>query len=125
MGHLFQWRFKAILVCAGRSGPGNLYLINGLYDAYRSRVPVLAIATHIPSREIGGGYFQETHPEHLFRECRHFCYMLSHPARMPRRMAEAAGLPGLTAEQPERGRPLLIQAVNHHGPALLNVPVNR
>lgn len=100
-------------MCAGSSGPGNLYLINGLYDAYRNRVPVLAIATHIPSRESGGGYFQETHPEHLFRECRHFCYMVSHQARMPRRMAEAAGLLGLTAEQPERGRPLL------------NVPVNR
>ena len=53
-------------VCAGSCGPGNLHLINGLYDAHRSRVPVLAIAAHIPSREIGSGYFQETHPEHLF-----------------------------------------------------------
>lgn len=73
-----------LAVCAGSCGPGNLHLINGLYDAHRSRVPVLAIAAHIPSREIGSGYFQETHPEHLFRECSHFCEMVSHPAQMPR-----------------------------------------
>ena len=73
-----------LTVCAGSCGPGNLHLINGLYDAHRSRMPVLAIAAHIPSREIGSGYFQETHPEHLFRECSHFCEMVSHPAQMPR-----------------------------------------
>lgn len=73
-----------LTVCAGSCGPGNLHLINGLYDAHRSRVPVLAIAAQIPSREIGSGYFQETHPEHLFRECSHFCEMVSHPAQMPR-----------------------------------------
>jgi pyruvate dehydrogenase (quinone) len=73
-----------LAVCAGSCGPGNLHLINGLYDAHRSRVPVLAIAAHIPSREIGGGYFQETHPAHLFLECSHFCEMVSHPAQMPR-----------------------------------------
>jgi pyruvate dehydrogenase (quinone) len=58
---------RGLAVCAGSCGPGNLHLINGLYDAHRSRVPVLAIAAHIPSREIGSGYFQETHPEQLFR----------------------------------------------------------
>jgi pyruvate dehydrogenase (quinone) len=58
-----------LAVCAGSCGPGNLHLINGLFDAHRSRVPVLAIAAHIPSGEIGGGYFQETHPQELFREC--------------------------------------------------------
>jgi pyruvate dehydrogenase (quinone) len=73
-----------LAVCAGSCGPGNLHLINGLYDAHRSRVPVLAIAAHIPSREIGSGYFQETHPEHLFRECSHYCEMVSHPVQMPR-----------------------------------------
>ncbi|MEO5956287.1 MAG: ubiquinone-dependent pyruvate dehydrogenase [Nitrospiraceae bacterium] len=73
-----------LAVCAGSCGPGNLHLINGLYDAHRSRVPVLAIAAHIPSREIGSGYFQETHPEHLFRECSHFCEMVSHPEQIPR-----------------------------------------
>src|SRR3954449_9587551 len=52
-----------LAVCAGSCGPGNLHLINGLYDCHRSRVPVLAIATHIPSAEIGSGYFQETHPQ--------------------------------------------------------------
>lgn len=73
-----------LAVCAGSCGPGNLHLINGLYDAHRSRVPVLAIAAHIPSQEIGSGYFQETHPELLFRECSHYCELVSHPAQMPR-----------------------------------------
>ena len=73
-----------LAVCAGSCGPGNLHLINGLYDAHRSRVPVLAIAAHIPSREIGSGYFQETHPEHLFWECSHYCEMVSNPEQMPR-----------------------------------------
>src|ERR1700751_401905 len=58
-----------LAVCAGSCGPGNLHLINGLFDCQRSRVPVLAIAAHIPSAEIGSGYFQESHPETLFREC--------------------------------------------------------
>jgi pyruvate dehydrogenase (quinone) len=73
-----------LAVCAGSCGPGNLHLINGLYDAHRSRVPVLAIAAHIPSHEIGSGYFQETHPEQLFRECSHYCEMVSQPEQMPR-----------------------------------------
>jgi pyruvate dehydrogenase (quinone) len=73
-----------LTVCAGSCGPGNLHLINGLYDAHRSRVPVLALAAHIPSREIGSGYFQETHPEQLFRECSHYCELVSHPEQMPR-----------------------------------------
>src|ERR1700694_6284512 len=61
-----------------------MHLINGLYDCQRSRVPVLAIAAHIPSREIGSGYFQETHPEHLFRDCTHYCELVSQPEQMPR-----------------------------------------
>jgi pyruvate dehydrogenase (quinone) len=73
-----------LAVCAGSCGPGNLHLINGLYDCQRSRVPVLAIAAHIPSREIGSNYFQETHPEHLFKECSVFCELVSNPAQMPR-----------------------------------------
>ena len=73
-----------LAVCAGSCGPGNMHLINGLYDAHRSRVPVLAIAAHIPSREIGSGYFQETHPDLLFRECSHYCESVSHPEQMPR-----------------------------------------
>src|SRR5271163_3965852 len=70
--------------CAGSCGPGNLHLINGLYDCHRSRVPVLAIAAQIPSQEIGSGYFQETHPEHLFAQCSHYCELVSHPEQMPR-----------------------------------------
>jgi pyruvate dehydrogenase (quinone) len=73
-----------LAVCAGSCGPGNLHLINGLYDCNRSRVPVLAIAAHIPSQEIGSSYFQETHPELLFKECSHFCELVSHPSQMPR-----------------------------------------
>src|ERR1022692_839467 len=73
-----------LAVCAGSCGPGNLHLINGLYDAHRSRVPVLAIAAQIPSQGIGSGYFQETHPEHLFKECSHYCEMVSQPEQMPR-----------------------------------------
>jgi pyruvate dehydrogenase (quinone) len=74
----------AIAVCAGSCGPGNLHLINGLFDCHRSRVPVLAIAAHIPSAEIGSGYFQETHPENLFKECSHYCELVSSPQQMPR-----------------------------------------
>jgi pyruvate dehydrogenase (quinone) len=73
-----------LAVCAGSCGPGNLHLINGLFDCHRSRVPVLAIAAHIPSAEIGAGYFQETHPETLFKECSHFCELVSGANQMPR-----------------------------------------
>lgn len=78
-----------LAVCAGSCGPGNLHLINGLYDAHRTRVPVLAIAAHIPSQEIGSGYFQETHPEILFKECSHFCELVSSPDQMPRMLDSA------------------------------------
>jgi pyruvate dehydrogenase (quinone) len=73
-----------LTVCAGSCGPGNLHLINGLYDCHRSRVPVLAIAAQIPSNELGSGYFQETHPEHLFAQCSHYCELVSQPEQMPR-----------------------------------------
>jgi pyruvate dehydrogenase (quinone) len=73
-----------LAVCAGSCGPGNLHLINGLFDAHRSAAPVLAIAAHIPSSEIGTGYFQETHPDQLFRECSHYCELISHPGQAPR-----------------------------------------
>ncbi|MEE7451214.1 ubiquinone-dependent pyruvate dehydrogenase [Methylobacterium radiotolerans] len=72
-----------LAVCAGSCGPGNLHLINGLFDAHRSRVPVLAIAAQIPSAEIGRGYFQETHPQNLFQECSHYCELISSPAQLP------------------------------------------
>ena len=68
-----------LAVCAGSCGPGNLHLINGLFDCHRSRVPVLAIAAHIPSAEIGSLYFQETHPQTLFQECSHYCELVSQP----------------------------------------------
>ena len=72
-----------LAVCAGSCGPGNLHLINGLFDCHRSRVPVLAIASHIPTSEIGLSYFQETHPTDLFRECSHFCEMLTSAQQLP------------------------------------------
>jgi len=73
-----------LVVCAGSCGPGNLHLINGLFDCHRSRVPVLGIAAQIPSSEIGSGYFQETHPQELFRECSHYCELVSGANQMPR-----------------------------------------
>src|SRR5215470_6568376 len=78
-----------LAVCAGSCGPGNLHLINGLFDAHRSRVPVLAIAAQIPSAEIGGGYFQETHPQNLFRECSHYCELVSDASQLPYVMENA------------------------------------
>jgi pyruvate dehydrogenase (quinone) len=73
-----------LAVCAASCGPGNLHLINGLFDANRTRVPVLAIAAHIPREEIGGGYFQETHPQELFRECSVYAELVSVPEQLPR-----------------------------------------
>jgi len=73
-----------LAVCAGSCGPGNTHLVNGLYDCYRNRVPVLAIAAHIPIMEIGSAYFQETHPELLFSECSKYCELVSHPEQIPR-----------------------------------------
>ncbi|SUH10032.1 pyruvate dehydrogenase [Salmonella enterica subsp. enterica] len=70
-------------------GPGNLHLINGLFDCHRNHVPVLAIAAHIPSSEIGSGYFQETHPQELFRECSHYCELVSSPEQIPQVLAIA------------------------------------
>ncbi|MEU3600364.1 pyruvate dehydrogenase [Streptomyces sp. NPDC006798] len=78
-----------LAACAGSCGPGNLHLINGLYDAHRSMAPVLALASHIPSGEIGLGYFQETHPDQLFRECSHYSELISNPKQMPRLLQTA------------------------------------
>ncbi|WP_017238270.1 pyruvate dehydrogenase [Streptomyces sp. SS] len=101
-----------LAACAGSCGPGNLHLINGLYDAHRSMAPVLALASHIPSSEIGLGYFQETHPDQLFRECSHYSELISNPEQMPRLLHTAiqhavgrggvsvVSLPGDIASQP-------------------------
>src|SRR5216683_533817 len=106
-----------LAVCAGSCGPSNLHLINGLFDCHRSRVPVLAIAAHIPSAEIGAGYFQETHPQELFRECSHYCELVSSANQMPRvleiAIREAVGkrgvsvivIPGDVALQPAADAP--------------------
>src|SRR5258705_3289149 len=106
-----------LAVCAGSCGPGNLHLINGLFDCQRSRVPVLAIAAHIPSAEIGSGYFQETHPQSLFQECSHYCEFVSTAKQMPRvlevAIREAVGkrgvsvivIPGDVALQPASAAP--------------------
>ncbi|RIK10305.1 MAG: ubiquinone-dependent pyruvate dehydrogenase [Acidobacteria bacterium] len=72
-----------VAVCVGSCGPGNLHLINGLYDANRSRVPVLAIAAHIPTEEIGSAYFQETHPVEVFRDCSVYAEQLTSPSQLP------------------------------------------
>src|SRR5271163_4604068 len=73
-----------LAVCAGSCGPGNTHLINGLYDCQRNRVPVLAIAAQVPTKELGSNYFQETKPDHIFRDCSHYCETISHPSQMPR-----------------------------------------
>jgi pyruvate dehydrogenase (quinone) len=90
----------SLAVCAGSCGPGNLHLINGLFDCHRSRVPVLAIAAQVPSVEIGSGYFQETHPETLFKECSHYCELVSTAKQMPRvlhiAIREAVGKRGVS-----------------------------
>src|SRR6476661_6620405 len=78
-----------LAVCAGSCGPGNLHLINGLFDCHRSRVPVLAIAAHIPSAEIGSQYFQATHPETLFAECSHYVELVSNIEHLPRILERA------------------------------------
>jgi pyruvate dehydrogenase (quinone) len=78
-----------LAVCASSCGPGNLHLINGLFDAHRSLAPVLAIAAHIPSSEVGTRYFQETHPDQLFRECSHYCELVSNPRQAPRVLQSA------------------------------------
>jgi pyruvate dehydrogenase (quinone) len=107
-----------LAVCAGSCGPGNLHLINGLFDCHRSRVPVLAIAAQIPSPEIGAGYFQETHPQTLFKECSHYCELVSESQQLPRileiAIREAVGkrgvavvvLPGDVALEPASDAPL-------------------
>ncbi len=73
-----------LAVCAGSCGPGNLHLINGLFDCHRNRVPVVAIAAHIPSTETGSGYFQETHPQILFKDCSHYVELITDAAHVPR-----------------------------------------
>jgi pyruvate dehydrogenase (quinone) len=105
-----------LAVCAGSCGPGNLHLINGLFDCHRSRVPVLAIAAQIPSAEIGAGYFQETHPQSLFKECSHFCELVSSANQMPRTLdvaiREAVGKRG-TSVVVIPGDVALQQALGH------------
>ena len=128
-----------IAVCAGSCGPGNLHLINGLFDCHRSRVPVLAIAAQIPSAEVGAGYFQETHPQVLFQECSHYCEFISGANQMPRvleiAIREAVGkrgvsvvvMPGdvalqqaIDAPAPSRGNLLLPPPVVTPAPAELD-----
>jgi pyruvate dehydrogenase (quinone) len=108
-----------LAVCAGSCGPGNLHLINGMFDANRSRVPVLAIAAHIPSAEIGGNYFQETHPQELFRECSVYCELAGTVAQFPRILDIAA-----RSAVERRGvavlvvpGDVLVEAIEHIGPA--------
>ncbi|WDF54197.1 thiamine pyrophosphate-dependent enzyme [Mucilaginibacter sp. KACC 22063] len=75
--------------CAGSSGPGHVHLINGLYDAHRSNVPVLAIASTCATVEFGSAYFQETNVIKLFDDCSHYNQIAATPAQLPR-MTQAA-----------------------------------
>jgi len=126
-----------LAVCAGSCGPGNLHLINGLFDCHRSRVPVLAIAAHIPSAEIGADYFQETHPQSLFKECSHYCELVSGANQMPRvlevAIREAVGkrgvsvvvIPGDVALQPASDAPLpKLAGLVPHQPVVTPTPAD-
>src|SRR5580658_7269881 len=111
-----------LAVCAASCGPGNLHLINGLFDANRSRVPVLAIAAHIPREEIGTGYFQETHPTQLFGECSVYCELVSVPEQLPRvlEMAMRAALArGGVAVVVVPGEVFLADAPSHPDPVAI------
>ena len=94
-----------LAVCAGSCGPGNLHLMTGLYDANRSHLPVLAIASHIPTSQIGTGFFQETHPDRIFDECSVFSEMISSSEQVPRVTRSA-----------------IQQALSNHGVAVLTLP---
>jgi pyruvate dehydrogenase (quinone) len=85
-----------LAVCAGSCGPGSIHLIQGLYDAHRDGAPVLALATHIPTRQIGTGFFQETHPERLFTECSHYWEMIGMPRLLRIAMQSAVGKSGVS-----------------------------
>ena len=89
-----------LAVCAGSCGPGNTHLLQGLYDAHRTGAPVLAIASQIPSAQVGTSFFQETHPERLFVECSHYCELVSQAEQMPRlarsAIQHALGLGGVS-----------------------------
>lgn len=109
-----------LAACAGSCGPGNLHLINGLYDAHRSMAPVLALASHIPTGEIGLGYFQETHPERLFEECSHYNEMITNPEQMPRLVQTAiqhavgrGGVSVVTLPGDIASRPAPTKAIEH------------
>lgn len=125
-----------LAVCAGSCGPGNLHLINGLFDCHRSRVPVLAIAAQIPSAEIGSGYFQETHPQTLFKECSHYCELIAGANQMPHALEvairEAVGkrgvsvvvIPGDVALQPASDA-LPVKVAGLLPPAPVVMPANK
>jgi pyruvate dehydrogenase (quinone) len=101
-----------LAVCAGSCGPGNTHLLQGVFDAHRSRAPLLVIASHITSEEVGTGFFQETHPERFFVDASSFCEVLSTSDQAPRlvqiavqhalgaRDTSVLVLPGDVAEQP-------------------------
>lgn len=123
-----------LAVCAGSCGPGNLHLVNGLFDCHRSRVPVLAIAAQIPRRELGSGYFQETHPESLFQECSDFCELVSDADQFPRilgialrtalarRGVSVVVLPGDVALQECKAPPLPIGILHAASTTVPSVP---
>jgi pyruvate dehydrogenase (quinone) len=116
-----------LAVCAGSCGPGNLHLINGLFDCHRSRVPVLAIAAQIPTAEMGRNYFQETHPQNLFQECSHYCEMVTNPAQMPgvleTAIRVAVGERGVAVSHAWRRR--FAENTHRHAPVSRSAPAAR
>ena len=119
-----------LAVCAGSCGPGNMHLINGLYDAHRSNASVLAIAAQVPSEQIGTSYFQETRPETLFRECSYYCETIASAKQMPRvlqiAIQTAVSLKGVSVVS--LSGDVAMQAIDNdelEHPLFLNRPVTR
>ncbi|MFE4206881.1 thiamine pyrophosphate-dependent enzyme [Streptomyces goshikiensis] len=76
-------------VCMGTVGPGSVHLLNGLYDAAKSRTPVLAICGQVPLAEIGSDYFQEVDNDLLFRDVSVYRATVTSPEQMPRMLESA------------------------------------
>ncbi|WP_434035761.1 thiamine pyrophosphate-dependent enzyme [Formosa sp. 4Alg 33] len=115
--------------CAGSSGPGHVHLINGLYDANRSGVPVIAIASTINTPEFGVDYFQATNTYKLFDDCSVYNELASTPKQVPRMLQAAIqnavhkkgvavfGLPGDVSAMPAEES--ATSMYNFHGETIL------
>ncbi|MEJ7831933.1 MAG: thiamine pyrophosphate-binding protein, partial [Nocardioides sp.] len=77
-------------VCMGTVGPGSIHLLNGLYDAKKSHVPVLAVCGQVPREEIGSDFFQEVDNDVLFADVAVFSATVTSPDQLPGVLEQAA-----------------------------------